>query len=140
MSIIDESFDIEPYAQTELIDVEESRNLPSVNIVHEDYDAKDVEIEDQFQDVYDKAMEAFEVHVEEAKDIEGKYLARNSEVANQLLSTALNAAKEKANLKQHSDNLKVKKSQGSGSGTGTTNITNNVIMDRNELLRMMKGS
>lgn len=134
---IDKAFDIEPYETTELIDFEDIKNLPSVNTVHDEYDHKDREIEDQFQEVYDKAMEAFSTQVEESADIDGKYLARNSEVANQLLTTALHAAKEKASLKQHSDHLKIKKGQ---QGENVTNVqNNNIMMDRNELLKMMKG-
>jgi len=134
---IDNAFDIEPYdpESTELIDYAEMANLPSVNVIHPDYDIKDSEIEDQFQEVYDKAMTAFDTQVDATEDIEGKYLARNSEVANQLLTTALQAAKEKASLKQHSDHLKIKKDIKGN----TTNIQNNVMMDRNELLKMMKG-
>ena len=132
---IDQAFDIEPYEPTELIDFEDMKNLPSVNVVHDPYDSKDIEIEDQFQNVYDKAMNAFDIQQEEAQDIEGKYLARNTEVANALLTTALQAAKEKASLKQHSDHLELKKNQGGN----VTNIQNNVVMDRNEILKMMKG-
>ena len=134
---IDDAFDIEPYdpASTELIDYADLANLPSVNVIHPDYDTKDSEIEEQFQAVYDKAMDAFDSQVEDSQDIEGKYLARNSEVANQLLTTALQAAKEKASLKQHSDHLKIKKD----AKGATTNIQNNVMMDRNDILKMMKG-
>lgn len=144
-SKIDEAFDIDTfesvddYSQTELINYDDMDKLPSVNILHDPYDPKDEEIETQFQTVYDKAMDAFDTQQELSEDVEGKYLARNSEVANQLLNTALSAAKEKANLKHHSDQLQLKKSGLAPDQGSTTNIQNNIMMDRNDLLKMMKG-
>jgi DNA gyrase/topoisomerase IV subunit B len=138
-SIIDNAFDIEPSEFNEIIEYKDLDNLPSTNIIHDlNYDNKHFEIETQFQDVYDKAMNAFDVQQEMSEDIEGKYLARNSEVANQLLNTALSAAKEKSNLKKHSDNLKQRGGTAEqGLPGSTTNIQNNIVMDRNELLKIM---
>lgn len=147
-SKIDEAFDIDTfesvedddYNQTELINYDDMTKLPSVNIIHDPYDSKDEEIEIQFQTVYDKAMDAFDTQQELSEDVEGKFLARNGEVANQLLGTALSAAKEKANLKHHSDQLQLKKSGLAPDNGNTTNIqNNNILMDRNDLLKMMKG-
>ena len=139
---IDEAFDIEPYNPKNIIDVDDIKSLPSTNIVHDPYDNKDVEIETQYQEVYDKAMEAFECQQDAAEDIEGRFLAKNAEVANQLLSTALSAAKEKANLKSRSDQLQLRKQnpQSTDQSGSTTNIQhNNLIMDRNEILKLIKG-
>lgn len=139
-SIIDESFDIEPDGINNIIEYNSDSNVPAVseNISHPEYDSKDTEIESQFQEIYDKALDAFDVQVEDTSDIEGKYMARNAEVANQLLTTALAAAKEKSNLKKHSDHLKIKRPTSDSNSGSTTNIqNNNIIMDRNELLKIM---
>ena len=100
--------------------------------VSEEYDNKDNEIENQFQEVYDAALSAFEDQVAEAEVIEGKYKARNMEVGVQLLNTALAAAKEKSGLKQHKDKTAIAK--GKLTRGGTTNNTL-IVADRNDLLR-----
>lgn len=140
--IIDDAFDIEPSGFNSIIEFNDGKNLPVIheNIEHTEYDDKDKEIETQFQDIYNKAIDAFDTQVDATEDIEGKYLARNSEVANQLLNTALAAAKEKSNLKKHSDHLRTKKANNNPETPGgTTNIQNNIVMDRNELLKIMNG-
>lgn len=78
------------------------------------YDKKDVEIEDQFQEIYDAAMAAFGDQIAEAEVVEGRYKARNMEVGVQLLNAALSAAKEKSTQKQNKDknNIDLKKAQG----------------------------
>jgi len=101
-------------------------------VQHEDYDNKDVELEDQFQEVYDAAFDAFEAQNGEAELVEGKYKARNAEVAANFLTTALNAAKEKADMKKHKDKL-------SASSGGAQTVNNNIIIDRNELLKALLG-
>lgn len=103
-------------------------------VVHEAYDDKDVELEDQFQEVYDSAMDAFEDQMGQTDVVEGKYKARNSEVAVNFLNTALNAAKEKAELKKHKDKLKKGGTGGDGHQGSSKTINNTFIMDRNELL------
>jgi len=120
----------------EIVTYDSITKLPRVIVEHESYDQKDNEIEHQFDEIYDKAINAFDTQVEATEDIEGRYMARNNEVAAQFLSTALNAAKEKANLKSHSDNLKLKKEV----ITKEHNITNNnLIIDRNQLLDMLNN-
>ena len=101
----------------------------------EAFDEKDVEIEEQFQEVYDSAMGAFEGQMDEAELVEGKYKARNGEVAVQFLNAALAAAKEKSGLKQHKDKLSVAKGKISGGGRSN----NLIIADRNELLKEIMG-
>jgi len=87
------------------------------------YDDKDVEIEDQFQEVYDAAMAAFGDQIAEAEVVEGRYKARNMEVGVQLLNAALSAAKEKSVQKQNKDknNIDLKKVQGK-SGLTQNNV------------------
>ena len=80
----------------------------------EEYDDKDEEIDEQFQEVYDSTMGAFEGQMEEAELVEGKYKARNGEVAVQFLNAALSAAKEKSNMKQHKDKSAIAKGKLAG--------------------------
>ncbi len=85
------------------------------------YDDKDSEIEDQFQEVYDAAMAAFSDQVAETEIAEGRYKARNMEVGVQLLSTALTAAKEKATQKQNKDKNEIDNKKIEGKGGLTQN-------------------
>ena len=79
-------------------------------------------------------MGAFESQLEEAELVEGKYKARNGEVAVQFLNTALGAAREKSVLKQHKDKVTVQKGK-----IGTVHNHNNLIVaDRNEILKTLQ--
>lgn len=99
----------------------------------ETYDNKDGEIETQFQEVYNAAMDAYESSTgNEMQDIDPKYRARNAEVAVQYLNTALNAAKHKADMKMHKDKLGL--ATRTAKDRGKT-VNNNLIVDRNDLLR-----
>jgi len=126
---LEEVFDIEE--GTTMVEYQE--HVPTELVKHEQYDDKDAEIEDQFQEVYDKAMEAFEVQAEITDQVEGKYAARNAEVSAVFLNTALSAAKEKSGQKQHKDKLSIAKQNVGKPGT----VNNNLIMDRNELIKML---
>lgn len=99
-------------------------------VVAAEYDPKDVEIEQQFQTIYDVALTAFESSRDTAEIVDPKFAARNAEVAAVYLNTALAAAKEKAMLKQHKDKIE----QSAGAKTVNNTV---VIADRNELLRQM---
>ncbi len=125
---LEDVFDIE--AGTTLIE----HTTKTTELVEDtSYDEKDVEIEDQFQEVYDSALAAFEDMADEVEKVEGKYKARMMEVANQSLNTALAAAKEKSHTKQHKDKLSVMKGK---MGSNTTN-NNLIVADRNELLKAL---
>ena len=97
-----------------------------------DFDCKDSEIEEQFQEVYDAAMAAFETQSLDSETIEPKYRARNHEVAVQYLNAALNAANSKANLKQHKDKLHFDRKKAS---TPELRADNVIIANRNDILR-----
>lgn len=125
---LEEVFDIEP-GTTVIPKTEKTTELVST----EEYDNKDKEIEEQFQEIYDTALSAFEDQVAEAEVVEGKYKARNMEVATQLLNTALAAAKEKASLKQHKDKTAISKGK-----LGAKTVNNNLIVaDRNDILKSL---
>lgn len=95
----------------------------------EGYDSKDAEIEKQFQEIYDSAMEGYDVLAEEMERVEGKYVARVGEVSVQHLNAALNAAQAKMKLKEHKDKLE---SKGTSSPSHVT-TNNNLIVDDREL-------
>lgn len=96
------------------------------------YDEKDMEIEEQLQEIYETAMTQFEVQAGITETVEGKYAARNAEVAVQYLTAALNAVQTKASVKGNKDKLVVKTlTEPKVGGNG------NVIMDRNELMKLL---
>ena len=95
-----------------------------------DYDNVDTQINEQFQEIYDVAMDAYEQQALDIETIEPKYRARNSEVAVQYLNTALSAAKERSNIKMAKDKLTKK------AAPGVLNDNRSVIVaDRNDLLK-----
>jgi len=94
---------------------------------HDQYDDKDIEIEQQYQEIADLALTAYDSHVSKTVNMFGKLHNESQEVSSQLLTTALNALKEKANIKQHKDKM-------SRAANNPSKVTN-IIIDRNELLR-----
>jgi hypothetical protein len=138
-----EEFKTIEHPMEEVLDIEPGSTLvptlPSRNtelVLAEEYDDKDKEIEEQFQEVYDLALDAYEQQAADAEAVEPKYRARNQEVAVQYLNTALNAAKEKAGQKQIKDKL-----ANDRKATGPKTVNNNlVVADRNELLKEILGS
>lgn len=123
---MEEVLNIEP-GTTLLSQVERSTDL----VIAEEYDEKDQEIENQFQEVYDAAMSAFESQSMGVELADPKYRARNHEVAVQYLNTALSAVKEKSTMKQHKDKVNVDRAK---AGPKTLN-QNVIIADRNDLLK-----
>lgn len=129
---LEEIFDIE--SGTTLM----SRTEKTTDLVPaEEYDDKDVEIENQFQEVYDHALAAFEDVSAEVEIVEGKYKARMMEVATQTLNTALAAAKEKSSMKQNKDKNAITKGKLGGK---TVNNNNIIVADRNILLKEIMGN
>ena len=105
-------------------------------VIAPEFDEKDKEIEEQFQEVYDAAMTVFETQCQGFELIESQYRARSQEVAAQFLNTALAAAKEKSNMKQHADKLAILKVKASTPNTVNQNL---IVADRNELLKRIMG-
>lgn len=125
---LEDFFGIEPNT-TEVVRYEQKTEL----VKAEEYDDKDSEIEQDFQEIYDKAISGFENLQETVEDIDPKYIARTLEVSNQLLNTALAAAAHKANLKKHKDNVAVNKSK-----IGPKTVNQTLIMDTNALIAQIK--
>ncbi len=124
-----------------ILDIEEGTTMvPAIRrttdiVVSGQYDDKDDEIDGQFQEVYDLSLEAFETQAQEAELVEGKYKARNGEIAAQYLNIALNAAKDKANLKGNKDKLSLAAEKITRPSGMTQN--NLIVGDRNEILKAL---
>ena len=98
-------------------------------------DEEDKDITKKIDDVYDKAVEAFEEQNGYIQAVEPRYAARNAEVAAQYLKIALDAAATKARVKEGK-----RKSNGFIPFNNAQNLTQNIVMaDRNELLKMIKN-
>lgn len=115
------------------IPITERQTTDIAETTTEAYDDKDIEIETQFQEVYDAAMDAFDDQNSQTDQVEGRYQARNGEVAAQFLNTALQAAKEKSNTKQHKDKLSIARGKLTGAGNATGG--NLIVADRNDILK-----
>jgi hypothetical protein len=124
-----------------VLNVEEGTTMVPKTIIqgdvepHQTYDEKDIEIDKQFQEIYDLALTAFEDQTETAEIVDPQYKARTAEVAAAYLTTALNAANSKMALKQQREKLEVSKSRITG---GITNNGNMIVTNRNDLLRLME--
>ncbi len=121
-------FDIEPGTT-----VVENIKITTPVEENDEYDNKDRGIEDQLQTISDTAMSTFDSLQGGAQGAEPKYQARIHEVAVQYLNAALTALKERSMLKQHKDKLSVAKQELKKPST----INNNLIVDRNTLLKMI---
>lgn len=123
-----------------ILDIEEGTTMvPTVQrttepAVTKQYDEKDAEIDSQFQEVYDLSLEAFEFQSQEAELVEGKYKARNGEIAAQYLNIALNAAKDKATLKINKDKITLAEKKVTNANASTTNL---IVGDRNDILKTL---
>lgn len=109
---------------------------PTELAVTADYDEVDREINEQFQEVYDVAMDAYETQAADIETIEPKFRARNQEVAVQYLNTALAAAKEKASIKMSKDKNTVKVATSGGANIRDSQV---IVADRNDVLKQMFG-
>jgi hypothetical protein len=123
-----------------LFDIQESTTLldiPQTNIVENSecplYDQKDDEIEQQFQSIYEAALNAYDnqIMMVERGISDPSNNHKVLDVANNFLKTALDSVKAKADLKKNKErNVNIK-------NVDNRSINNNIIMDRNELLKMM---
>jgi hypothetical protein len=99
---------------------------------HETYDPKDSDIEQKLQVIATAAMDGYDVQVMKVEEAEDeRYTARMMEVANGLLSTALSAVKEMADIKKHKDKLVATANK--GPSTVKNNLT--LVGSRTEILK-----
>lgn len=135
--VLEDLFGIEPGSTmvNRLVVAEEDEDVPEVitPVVQQMYDDKDSEIDNQFQQVFNAAFMTFEAQRMSTEGMNPQFQARALEVAQQFLNTALAAASEKAKLKAAKD--KVAKPV-----ANVNNTTNNLVMDRDTMLRMLMNS
>lgn len=99
------------------------------------YDSIDKDITKKYNNIYAQAMDAFGRQIQDADLVEGRFRARNLEVAAQFLKIGLDSAKDAATQKANKDKLKVAENKADGNGGNTQN--NFFIGDRNDLLKML---
>lgn len=119
-------FDLEPGST--IIDQVVTTSEPMEQPIQ--YDDKDQEINDQLQQVFDAAFGAFESQRLATEGMNPQFQNRALEVASTFLNTALAAINSKSQFKQAKD--KIVKPTGN-----INNTTNNLIMDRDAMLRML---
>lgn len=132
---LEELLDIEG-GTTEMIKTE---YVPTETIDVSTYDDKDMEIEEQFDEIYNLALQGVVDMGDQLEQVEGKYKARMGEVRTSTLQVALNAAREKAALKAHKDKLSGR--PGSTISGDVTNHTtnNNMIITQADLAKHLKN-
>lgn len=121
-------FDIEPGTTL----TEYTERTPLELTEYEPYDNKDKEIEEQIQEVYSLALNSYDSVTDNVDGLEPKYVARAHEVAAGYLNIALQAAREKKELKQTKDKLeKMTKVQKGGN-------TTNILVSHSDILEMVR--
>lgn len=122
--------DIEPGTTV----VEYKEVLPEEIIHHINYDEKDKEIETKLEEIYTMAIEQVTIISDEMDRVEGKYKARIGEASASILNVALNAVREKRELKAHKDKQIIAEAAIGGAKTINNNL---IVADRNEILRLL---
>jgi hypothetical protein len=102
-------------------------------VKYDEYDEKDEEIEKQYQEVFENAMNIHQGLADLLDGSEPKYRARMAEVSLQALNSALNAAEKKSKLKSDKEKLLQKENN-----SGKTTNNNTVVITREALLEMME--
>lgn len=127
---LEEHFDVEEGSTEMVVSTRKTELGP-----YEAYDAKDKEIEEDYQLIIDSALDMVD-RLKEHIDggAEAKFLARLTEVAGQQLGIALSAAEKKAKLKDNKDKFIHRKNTAPGNKTiNHNNMT--IVMDRNQMLK-----
>jgi hypothetical protein len=132
---LEQVFDLEANStQRSLVTPTPVETLPSV--VTAQYDEKDSSIDTELAAVHSEAMAVANEMKSQMAFADPRGLPRMGEVAIQALNTALDAIKQKADIKKHKDKLAA-----SGGIDSVNNVTNNtLIIDRSALLdKIMAG-
>lgn len=126
---LEEFFNIEP-ASTEVIKYQRKTELT----VYGEFDEKDRELEDTYQEIYDAAMTGYDTLNEMIDTADTRVVARLAEVGVQHLNVALAAASKKTALKENKDKLLAR---AKNAGPKTLNQTIVLSGDRNDILRQL---
>jgi hypothetical protein len=132
---LEQVFDLEANStQRSLVTPTPVETLPA--IVTAQYDQKDSSIDTELAAVHAEAMAVANEMKSQMAFADPRGLPRMGEVAIQALNTALDAIKQKADIKKHKDKLAA-----SGGIDSVNNVTNNtLIIDRSALLdKIMAG-
>lgn len=132
---LEQVFDLETNStQRSVVTPTPVETLPAV--VTAQYDQKDNSIEAELSAVHTEAMAVANEMKSQMSFADPRGLPRMGEVAIQALNTALDAIKQKADIKKHKDKIAL-----TGGAESVNNVTNNtLIIDRSALLdRIMAG-
>ena len=125
---LDALFDMPPSIMNQPDDTSEQ-------IVDASYDEKDVDLDSELADIARIAKDTFFENKIHISQVEPKYRGEMLNATTNLLNTALQAIKEKAELKKHKD--KIVSRQGRVT-IGNSENTNIIVADRNTLLEQMR--
>lgn len=128
---LEDFFNIEQ-SSTEVVKYERKTELSQ----YQDFDEKDTENEETFQEIIDLAMTGYDNLQEMIETADTKFAARLAEVSVQHLNVALSAASRKASLKENKDKMLQRAKAGSEKGKTTNNVV--FVGDRNDLLRQIQ--
>ncbi len=132
---LEQVFDLEENStQRSLVAPTPVETLPAITT--QQYDEKDSSIDNELSAVQAEAMAVATEMKQQMAFADPRALPRMGEVAIQALGTALDAIKQKADIKKHKDKLAT-----SGGIDSVNNVTNNtLIIDRSALLdKIMAG-
>lgn len=125
---LEEYFNIES-GSTEVVRYERKTEL----LKYEEFDEKDSELEQTYQEIYDAAMTGFDTLKDIMDTADTKVVARLAEVGVQHLNAALAAASKKAHLKENKDKLIAR-----AKAAGPKNLSQTMIVisgNRNDILK-----
>ena len=93
-----------------------------------------LKIDESLQDVYERAIMAFEEQVNNASVVEPRFAARNMEVAKMFLDSAMEALKLRHRQTEHKDKVKIAQDK-IGKLPGRITQNNLIVADRNDILK-----
>lgn len=109
---------------------------PAEPIVAPTYDDKDIDLDEELSKIAQMATDTFQEQKVLIGQVEPKFRGEMLNATTNVLNVALQAIKEKADLKKHKDKLH---SRGQGKVTiGNSETTQIIVADRNSLLEQMK--
>jgi hypothetical protein len=94
-------------------------------------DEEDIAVDKKIDDVYDAAMDAFNLQTQMVEVLEPRYAARNAEVAANYLSIALNAASTRARVKGD------RRKQAAFVPFTNNKLNGTVVASREDIMRML---
>ncbi len=98
------------------------------------YDQRDTSIDSQLDIIQNQALQLAASMKQGMEYADPKFSSRMGEVAIQALNTALDAVKQKSDIKKHKDKLKTT----GGFAAVHTTTNNTLVVSRNELLQQLK--